>query len=116
MNSSGFGLTPNADISILENENTQKGTNEMAEEKTSSKKAIAKPKAPASGGKTCSVAKCKQPIRAKGYCRKHYMGWRRGEVGDNHRFKTCSKEGCRKKALLGGVCEEHKKGAVVAAS
>jgi hypothetical protein len=88
----------------------------MAEEKTSKKKAPAKSKTAATDGKTCSVAKCKQLVRAKGYCRKHYMGWRRGEIGDNHRYKSCSKEGCRKKALLGGRCEEHKKGAVAAAT
>jgi hypothetical protein len=59
----------------------------------------------------CQVAKCKQPVRAKGFCRKHYLGWRRGDVGKKHRYKTCSKEGCRKKAVLAGRCEEHKKGA-----
>ena len=32
-------------------------------------------------GEHCQVAKCKQPVRAKGYCRKHFLGWRRGDVG-----------------------------------
>ena len=50
----------------------------------------------------CQVAKCKQPVRAKGYCRKHYIGWRRGDVGKKHRYKICSKEACRKPAVLGG--------------
>ena len=36
--------------------------------------------APTDGPK-CSVEKCKQPVRAKGYCRKHFIGWRRGELG-----------------------------------
>jgi hypothetical protein len=49
-------------------------------------------------------------VRAKGYCRKHYLGWRRGKLGAKHRYKTCSKEGCRKKAVHAGRCEEHKKG------
>jgi hypothetical protein len=56
---------------------------------------------------TCSFAKCKQAARAKGYCRKHYMGWRRGMLGEHHRYKICSKEGCRKPRALGGLCEEH---------
>jgi hypothetical protein len=59
----------------------------------------------------CAVAKCKQPVRAKGYCRKHYFGWRRGEVGKKHRYKICSKEACRKPAVEAGLCEEHKRGA-----
>lgn len=58
----------------------------------------------------CRVKKCKQPVRAKGYCHKHYIGWRRGKVGTKHRYKICSKEACRKPALAGGQCEEHTKG------
>jgi hypothetical protein len=65
-------------------------------------------------GPTCSIEKCKQPVRAKGYCRKHFMGWRRGKVGAKHRYVTCSKEACRKPALPGGRCEEHKKGSAAA--
>jgi hypothetical protein len=94
----------------------------MAEEtKKAEKKAPKKPAAPkaekkpsaakaAPEGPTCSVEKCNQPVRAKGLCRKHFMGWRRGKVGNKHPYKICSKEGCRKPALLGGRCEEHKKG------
>jgi hypothetical protein len=62
-------------------------------------------------GERCSVEKCKQPIRAKGYCRKHFQAWRRGDLGNKHRYKTCSKEGCRKPAQFAGRCEEHRKGA-----
>ena len=89
----------------------------MAE--TTEKKPAAKPAAKtqaASGEERCQVAKCKQPVRAKGYCRKHYLGWRRGDVGKKHRYNTCSKEGCRKKAVAAGRCEEHKKGAVEGAA
>src|SRR5262245_49989270 len=58
-------------------------------------------------GPACRVEKCRQPVRAKGYCRKHYMAWRRGDVGDHHRYKTCSKEACRKPRTKGGLCDEH---------
>ena len=58
-------------------------------------------------GARCSVEACKQPVRAKGMCRKHYLGWRRGDVGTAHRYKICSKEGCRKKREFGGLCAEH---------
>jgi hypothetical protein len=38
----------------------------------------------------------------------HYKLWRRGELeGHATRYKTCSKEGCRKKRELGGLCAEH---------
>ena len=61
-----------------------------------------------SSGPPCRVEGCKQASRAKGYCRKHFMAWRRGgDVGLAHRYKTCSKEGCRKKRVYGGLCEEH---------
>jgi hypothetical protein len=61
----------------------------------------------AEGGVACRAEKCKQPVRAKGYCRKHYFAWRRGEAGDHHRYKICSKEGCRKPRTKGGLCDEH---------
>jgi hypothetical protein len=90
----------------------------MAEEKKKAapkKPAAAKAKAApaakaAPEGPTCKVEKCQQQVRAKGYCRKHFLGWRRGKVGAKHHYKICSKEGCRKPALPGGRCEEHGKG------
>lgn len=85
----------------------------MADQKTkkaATPKTAAKPAAPAHDGPTCSIEKCKQPVRAKGLCRKHFLGWRRGKVGKKHHYKICSKEGCRKPSLPGGRCEEHGKG------
>ncbi len=61
----------------------------------------------ATSGPTCRADKCKQAVRAKGYCRKHFMNWRRGTVGDHHRYKICSKEACRKPRTKGGLCDEH---------
>jgi hypothetical protein len=102
----------------------------MAQEKAEDKKTTKKPKAaakpsaksadaagaakargkatpPVSDGPTCRVEGCKQGVRAKGYCRKHFLSWRRGVVGDHHRYKICSKEGCRKPRTRGGLCDEH---------
>ncbi len=62
-----------------------------------------------SAERKCSVANCKRPYRAKGYCGTHYKLWRRGEVeGHKARYKLCSKEGCKKPAGRYGVCEEHR--------
>jgi hypothetical protein len=58
-------------------------------------------------GPPCRVEGCKQPLRAKGYCRKHFVAWRRGDVGDHHRYKICTKEGCRKPRTKGSLCDEH---------
>jgi hypothetical protein len=80
----------------------------MADEaKTEEKKKAAPAAAAESTDETCRVEKCKQEVRAKGYCRKHYMAWRRGELGDHHRYKVCSKEACRKPRTKGGLCDEH---------
>jgi len=99
----------------------------MAEKKAPAKspkpKSEAKPKAKAEGAPAkakseakaaeissrgpCSVEGCKQPLRAKGYCRKHFLAWRRGTLGAHHHYKICSKEGCRKQREFGGLCAEH---------
>ena len=77
-------------------------------EKTEAKKEKAAPAGAAeTAGESCRVEKCKQAVRAKGYCRKHYVAWRRGDIGDHHRYKVCSKEGCRKPRTKGGLCDEH---------
>ena len=58
----------------------------------------------------CSVANCKRPFRAKGYCVTHYKQWRRGEnEAHKARYKTCTKEACRKPRAVGSLCAEHAK-------
>jgi hypothetical protein len=76
-------------------------------DKAGAVKAKGKATAAVTDGPTCRADKCKQPVRAKGYCRKHFMNWRRGSVGDHHRYKICSKEACRKPRTRGGLCDEH---------
>jgi hypothetical protein len=71
------------------------------------KPAKAKKVAEPYSGPPCRVEGCKQALRAKGFCRKHYIAWRRGEVGDHHRYKICTKEGCRKPRTKGSLCDEH---------
>ena len=44
---------------------------------------------------TCKIENCNQPVKAKGYCAKHYRKWRHGEYGKT-RYKTCGAEGCKK--------------------
>ena len=98
---------------IMADETTSKASPKAAKpaKAAATKAAKAKPAAAAAAdaapGETCRMEKCKQPVRAKGYCRKHFLGWRRGALGDHHRYKTCSKEGCRKRRTVGGLCDEH---------
>ncbi len=58
--------------------------------------------------KKCSIANCKRPHRAKGYCDVHFKKWRAGEVeGHKSRYKTCKEEGCKKPMFKKGICEAH---------
>jgi hypothetical protein len=93
--------------------------NEKATAKKAADKTGAQPKAEAKAkgtvksakaaadGPKCQADKCNQEVRAKGYCRKHFIAWRRAEVGKKHRYKICTKEGCRKPRVLGSLCDEH---------
>ena len=65
-------------------------------------------KARGGGTKTCGVAGCKRPYRAKGYCFFHYKKWRREELeGRPARWIACSKPECKKKVSEHGLCKEH---------
>ena len=55
---------------------------------------------------SCRIENCKQPVKAKGYCKKHYRKWRQGEYGKT-RYKICREENCRKPHFAKGYCEEH---------
>jgi hypothetical protein len=96
-----------------ESKETSKGSSKAAAKSATksaaTKTAKAKGKAtPAvTDGPSCRAEGCKQPVRAKGYCRKHFVAWRRGDVGDHHRYKICSKEACRKPRTRAGFCDEH---------
>ncbi len=59
------------------------------------------------GEMKCTVAGCKRPYRAKGFCNVHFHKWRRGEMGKKPRYKICKEEKCRKPMYRGGYCESH---------
>ena len=58
------------------------------------------------GEKACTIANCKRPYRAKGYCYFHFKKWRQGEL-PHPRYRVCSKPECRIKAVKHGLCEKH---------
>jgi hypothetical protein len=55
---------------------------------------------------TCKASDCNRQVVAKGYCRKHYRLWKRGEM-PKPRYKICTEEKCRKPRAHGSLCEEH---------
>ena len=79
----------------------------MADEKKTDAKQDATSGQKAEAPAKCHAPKCKQAVRAKGYCRKHFLAWRREKLGQHHHYKICSKEGCRKRREHGGLCPEH---------
>ena len=67
------------------------------------------------GKKNCSVASCKRPYRAKGFCVTHYKLWRAGEVATSKpRYKICTKEACKKARFAGSLCKDHHEADVAA--
>ena len=56
---------------------------------------------------TCKHSGCKQTANGgKGYCSRHYAAWKRGALAKAH-YKTCRVEGCRKRIVARGRCDEH---------
>jgi hypothetical protein len=56
---------------------------------------------------TCKHEACSKPADGgKGYCRRHYALWKRGGL-PKARYKICQVEGCRKRMVNRGRCEEH---------
>lgn len=55
---------------------------------------------------TCTVDGCDHPVRARGYCDKHYMRWRKtGSTDLPIRPRFCSV--CDGKAFAKGYCKQH---------
>jgi hypothetical protein len=55
---------------------------------------------------TCKANACGKPVRAKGYCDRHYRRWRKGKLG-KPRYNVCTAEGCRKPRVRQSLCAEH---------
>lgn len=94
---------------------------EKAKEKTESKSKKADPATPKKAAKkkgasknranavrACKSDGCKLKYRAKGFCRKHYKKWRRGELGKT-RYRACTQNDCFRPMSENrhGYCEEH---------
>lgn len=57
---------------------------------------------------TCKADSCEKEVVGKGYCKRHYRLWKRGEMPKG-RYNTCVAEGCHKKVVASMRCEEHQK-------
>lgn len=62
--------------------------------------------------RTCSVATCERPSRARGWCTKHYSRWKkRGSIDLLPRptkpVRLCQVDGCDKPVLCRGWCRTH---------
>ncbi|HMC36194.1 MAG TPA: hypothetical protein VKH65_17380 [Myxococcales bacterium] len=77
-------------------------------ETTSERRRTKAPPPKGKEGLKCGIEGCKRAYQAKGYCFFHYDKWKNGDL-PRPRYKTCSKEGCLKKAVAHGVCAEHQK-------
>jgi hypothetical protein len=56
---------------------------------------------------SCKHESCNRPASGgKGYCDRHYAAWKRGKL-PKARFDTCRAEGCHKRVVGRGRCEEH---------
>lgn len=61
--------------------------------------------------RTCSVAECDSPAKARGWCNTHYSRWRRtGETGGAEPLignRSCEVDGCERPHRGGGYCDMH---------
>lgn len=57
---------------------------------------------------TCKFSGCSGDAVGKGYCKRHYRKWKRGEL-PKARYKTCHHPGCRKRQERAGRCAEHQR-------
>jgi len=61
----------------------------------------------APSNESCKAESCgRQANGGKGYCARHYAAWKRGALPKG-RYKTCRAEGCHKRVVGRGRCEEH---------
>src|SRR3954471_11597081 len=75
------------------------------------KKKTHPPAAKGAEGQKCQIEGCKRAYQAKGYCFFHYDKWKDGELPKG-RYKTCSREGCKKKVVAHGLGAEPQKNRV----
>jgi len=54
----------------------------------------------------CKATSCDKPVRAKGYCDRHYRAWRKGKLG-KPRHRSCNEAACGKAPLRRGLCADH---------
>jgi hypothetical protein len=55
---------------------------------------------------TCKASDCNYEVVARGYCRKHFRLWKKGEM-PKARYKICTAEKCHKPRFRGSLCEQH---------
>jgi hypothetical protein len=56
----------------------------------------------------CKADSCEKEAVGKGYCKRHYRLWKRGEM-PKARYNTCVAEGCHGKVVQSMRCAEHQK-------
>ena len=59
---------------------------------------------------TCSVDECNEKAVGRGWCRKHYMRWKRKGSTDDTRKNArgvCSEPGCFRPHVAKGLCDSH---------
>ena len=57
---------------------------------------------------TCKADSCDREVVGKGYCKRHFRLWKRGEM-PKARYDTCVAEGCHRRVVKGMRCQEHQK-------